>query len=115
MFGRRLLCLFRSVKPDPRASAAVACSPRARSMRRPGLGITARHLQWVVLSEVGLSPKTYQEIVRLRRFVDGIDTGAPLASAAASAGYADQAHLTRDIRRLCGLTPARLASERHSA
>jgi AraC-like DNA-binding protein len=106
----------RSVKPDPRMSAAV-CLLAARSVHETAraLDITARHLQRLVLAEVGLSPKTYQEIVRLRRFLDAIDTGAALAPAAASAGYADQAHLTRDIRRFCGLTPARLATERHSA
>lgn len=107
---------IRSIKPDPRSSAAVGLlATRSVDEAARALDITARHLQRIVLAEVGLPPKRFQQIVRLRRFVDAIDAGAPLAPAAAAAGYADQAHLTRDIRRFCGLTPARLASERRSA
>jgi AraC-like DNA-binding protein len=35
-------------------------------------------------------------------------TGTPLAEAAARAGYADQAHLTREVRELAGVPPTRL-------
>jgi AraC-like DNA-binding protein len=35
-----------------------------------------------------------------------------LAALAAQAGYADQAHLTRECRALAGLTPAALARQR---
>jgi AraC-like DNA-binding protein len=38
----------------------------------------------------------------------------PAMRAALDAGYADQAHLTRDCARLSGLTPSRLAIERTS-
>lgn len=34
-----------------------------------------------------------------------------LAGAAARLGYADQAHFTRDLRTVTGLTPARYATE----
>jgi hypothetical protein len=37
-----------------------------------------------------------------------------LASAAVQAGYADQAHLTRECSALAGLTPAALARVRHA-
>ena len=57
---------------------------------------------------------------RFQRFVRRIDAsaGAPdprpldLAAAAAEAGYADQAHLTRECAALSGLTPAALARAR---
>jgi len=57
---------------------------------------------------------------RVRRFVAQIDAAAgnprgparDLATMAAQAGYADQAHLTRECRALAGLTPAALARQR---
>jgi methylphosphotriester-DNA--protein-cysteine methyltransferase len=54
----------------------------------------------------------------VQRFVRMIDAAArppDLASAAAVAGYADQAHLTRECSALSGLTPAALARVRHAA
>jgi len=79
------------------------------------LGVTGRQLRHLVLLEIGLAPKVYQQVVRLQRFVRAVDAGAPLAAAAATAGCADQPHMTRDVRRFSGLTPARLTQERRSA
>ncbi len=73
------------------------------------LGFSSRHLRRLVVAHSGLGPKTYQRVVRLRRFL-GED--GPLAQVATNAGYADQAHLTREVTRLCGLPPAALRSER---
>jgi AraC-like DNA-binding protein len=104
---------IRAILPDPRSCAAVGLlATRSVDETADALGITARHLRRLVLAEVGLPPKRYQEVVRLRRLVDAIDAGTPLAAAAAGAGYADQAHMARDVRRFCGLTPAHLAFER---
>jgi methylphosphotriester-DNA--protein-cysteine methyltransferase len=71
---------------------------------------------------VGYGPKTLQRVLRFRRFVSRIDAGPPagraahdLAALAADAGYADQAHLTRECRALAGLTPAALARQRGPA
>jgi hypothetical protein len=41
-----------------------------------------------------------------------VDIQRDLAALAAQAGYADQAHLTRECRGLAGLTPAALARQR---
>jgi AraC-like DNA-binding protein len=41
-----------------------------------------------------------------------VDRRTELAAASVDAGYADQAHLTREVRALSGLTPARLLAER---
>ncbi len=69
------------------------------------LGFSSRQLRRVAVTHSGIGPKTYQRVVRLHRFLD--DDG-PLAVAAVRAGYADQAHLTREVTRLCGLPPAAL-------
>jgi hypothetical protein len=67
-----------------------------------------------------LGPKTVQRIGRLQRFLQLVDGGAtavgtsgsPLAEWAVMAGYADQAHLSKDITDLAATTPARLIAER---
>jgi AraC-like DNA-binding protein len=47
----------------------------------------------------------FQRVLRQLRRED-----AGLARAAANAGYADQAHLSRESRRLAGLSPRQLVS-----
>jgi len=42
----------------------------------------------------------------LAKAASAIAAGLPLASAAADAGFSDQAHLTRTMRRFFGVTPA---------
>jgi AraC-like DNA-binding protein len=80
------------------------------------LFISERQLRRRCEAAIGVSPKTLQRMLRFQRFLalagrteDPVDH---LARLAAEAGYADQAHLTRDCARLSGLTPGRLALER---
>jgi AraC-like DNA-binding protein len=73
------------------------------------LGFSSRHFRRLVVEHSGVGPKTYQRVLRLRQFL--ADDG-PLAQAATDAGYADQAHLTREVTCLCGLPPAALRAER---
>lgn len=53
----------------------------------------------------GVSPHTYQRHARLRSAIEAIRNGSPLSEAAAAAGFADQAHLTRIFRGAMGITP----------
>lgn len=109
----RLDSWIRSIEPATRVTAAVELLGRRRvEAVAAALGITARQLCRIVESEVGLTPKVYQGVQRLQRFVRAVDGGRPLADAAVEAGYSDQSHLTRDVRRYCGITPGRLARER---
>ncbi len=99
----------------------------ARQLSRPGaraeliaghLGISERQLRRRCQAAVGYGPRTLHRVLRFRRFVSLIDSAgaaADLAGAAAQAGYADQAHLTRESRRLAGLPPGALARERAGA
>ena len=61
----------------------------------------------------GYGPKTLDAILRLQRFIALCRTGGEtrLAMAAIAAGYADQPHLNRETRRLCGLTPRGLLAQ----
>jgi len=70
------------------------------------LGLSERQLRRRFRAAVGYGPKTLQRVLRLRRFLRG--DRADLGRAALDAGYADQSHLTRECRRLTGLSPARL-------
>jgi AraC-like DNA-binding protein len=95
--------------PDRAVHAAVARlrdpAQRVESLAAD-LGLSERQLRRRFLTSVGYGPKTLQRILRLRRFMAG--ERDDLARAAFEAGYADQAHLARECRRLTGLSPSRL-------
>jgi AraC-like DNA-binding protein len=80
-------------------------------------GVSPRHLRRRFHAAVGYGPKTLQRVIRFRRFVSKVDAGevADLAALAASTGYADQAHLTRECVQFAGLTPAALVRVRSSS
>jgi AraC-like DNA-binding protein len=106
--------------PDPavRAAARRLDHPSTRVERLAGdLGLSERQLRRRCHAAVGYGPKTLQRVLRFRRFVAGLDAGGyepDLARLALTAGYADQAHLTRDSSRLAGLAPAALAQSRRA-
>lgn len=72
-----------------------------------GLGWSRRHLGEHFRTELGLAPKAAARVVRFdraRRLLERPDRRG-LADVAASVGYFDQAHLTREWRALAGCTP----------
>ena len=74
--------------------------------------LSARQLTRRFAAEVGLPPGAFQAVARFQRFRRYLvrrPPGATLADAAAACGYADQAHLAHDCRRLAAATPSRLA------
>ncbi|MFK0246187.1 helix-turn-helix domain-containing protein [Amycolatopsis azurea] len=52
---------------------------------------------------VGYGPATYLRVTRFQRAIGLAPTAPDLASLAVSAGYADQAHLSRDCREFAGI------------
>jgi AraC-like DNA-binding protein len=101
--------------PDPAVQAAVVrlLDPGQRvDQLATALGFSERQLQRRFLTAVGYGPKTLQRVLRLRRFLTADARFDGLAAAAVGAGYADQAHLTRECRALTGLTPGQLVSNR---
>jgi AraC-like DNA-binding protein len=76
------------------------------------LAVSERQLRRRFDVAVGYGPKTMQRVLRFRRVIGEL-TATPhsvdLAGLAVRAGYADQAHLTRETTRLAGLPPAALA------
>lgn len=76
------------------------------------LGVTTRTLHRRSLAAFGYGPRTLGRVLRLQRVLPLLDAGLPLADVAHRAGYADQPHLSREVRALTGRSPAALAAER---
>ena len=77
-----------------------------RAMRGVDPGVGERQLRRRFHWALGYGPATFRRIERFNAARQlcarpGID----LATAAAAAGYSDQAHLSREVKRLTGLTP----------
>lgn len=85
------------------------------------LFLSERQMRRRCEAAVGLSPKALQRVLRFQRFLALSRTfdrpSTRLAQLASAAGYADQAHLTRESMRLQGQTPRTLLleSERNCA
>ena len=60
----------------------------------------------------GYPPQQLGRVLRLNRVVALADAGHGWADIAASAGFADQAHLAREVLALSGLSPTALRRER---
>jgi AraC-like DNA-binding protein len=72
------------------------------------LDISPRTLRRRCQEAFGYGPKTLGRILRFQRFLNlALQVEEPrLAGLAFAAGYSDQAHLTREVRRLSGFSPA---------
>ena len=81
---------------DPVAMAALRGQAPATSQRS-----VQRH----VSSATGLSANRIRQIVRARTAAERLQRGESILDVAHDMGYADQAHLTRDLKRLTGYTP----------
>jgi AraC-like DNA-binding protein len=72
------------------------------------IGISERQLHRRFSAAIGYGPKTFQSVMRFQRLLKTArERGAQhsLADLAAIAGYADQAHMTREVHRLADLRP----------
>ncbi|MFD3403839.1 helix-turn-helix domain-containing protein [Kribbella sp. NPDC058693] len=73
-----------------------------------GLGVSERYLRRVFREDVGVSPKHFARIARVRSLIG--QARRPWADTAAYAGYTDQSHLIADFRSLMGVTPKAFAA-----
>jgi Helix-turn-helix domain len=67
-----------------------------------------RSVQRRVLRATGLTQGTIRQIERALRAAELLERGVPIVDTVALAGYADQAHLTRSLRRFVGQTPGQI-------
>jgi AraC-like DNA-binding protein len=106
--------------------AAVGAVVEALRLGGPGqrvadlagsVGLSERQLLRRSRAALGYGPKMLDRIFRLQRFAS-LGARAPgtcLARLAAVAGFADQAHLTRESMRLAGETPAAFLNRQRRA
>jgi AraC-like DNA-binding protein len=99
---------------DPIVDALVALM-RSRVISRATVRATSellsvgeRRLYRRCCAAVGYGPKTLERVLRFQRAIGLAPHTASLALLAARAGYADQAHLSRECQRLAGTTPSDL-------
>ncbi|UNS95270.1 helix-turn-helix domain-containing protein [Streptomyces tubbatahanensis] len=95
--------------PELRAMlAALSRTPRVHEAAQL-LGCSRRHLSGRVRTQLGVTAKEYQRLVRFAsarsRLAAAGTTRAALADVAAASGFADQAHLSREWRAMAGCTP----------
>lgn len=91
--------------PDPVAAAVLARVVAGRSVAETAVevGLGERRLLRRCQALFGYGPKTLARILRLRRALSLARAGLPAAEVAARIGYADQAHLSREVRALAGI------------
>jgi AraC-like DNA-binding protein len=70
-------------------------------------GYSSKHFIALFRSAVGMTPKHFYRVQRFSRVLRGLagPDGMSLADLAASAGYSDQSHLTREFHAFSGITP----------
>lgn len=115
--------LERVERPDARVRRAlqeIDESDGSIDMARLGResGASPRNLSRLFHAWVGLSPKRFARIVRVQAALRRLAEPSPptLAALAAEIGFADQAHLAREIRAVAGASPSELAERfKHSA
>lgn len=70
------------------------------------VGLSPYHFLRTFAQDTGLTPHAYQQQVRVSFGLQRLRQGAPSAEAANDAGYADQSHFTRALKRTFGVTPS---------
>jgi AraC-like DNA-binding protein len=95
--------------PDPLVIAAAGALARGVPVGEVAdrVGLLPRTLRRRFTAQVGLTPKRFGRIQRLKRVVRDLDgqAGADWAAVAFRHGYADQPHLADEFRELAGVTP----------
>jgi AraC-like DNA-binding protein len=93
------------VPPDPVCAAVVAALAQGSSVSAlaHAIGVSERHLHRRCRAAFGYGPKTLAKVLRLQHALDLARNGVPLATVAATTGYADQSHLSNDVKTLVGM------------
>jgi hypothetical protein len=84
---------------DSAVEAALRGEPPSMSLRS-----AQRHF----LQATGMTHSTFRQIERARYATNLLKQGVPILDTVHEAGFFDQAHLTRSLKRLIGQTPAKV-------
>ncbi len=102
---------LRRADPALRALGRLAATGQHVSEAARMSGLSVRSLERKALDHIGASPKTIAQIARLGRALRLKRTGVSWTEVAVTAGYFDQAHLTRDFRLFSGAAPTQIVQE----
>ena len=107
-------CAAAAGSPDPVLRQIVRRLDTGESVAATAeaLGLGARRLHRISVSAFGYGPKMLARVLRMRRALDLARSDIGFADTAALAGYADQAHMSRDIRALTGRSPGHVIGTR---
>jgi AraC-like DNA-binding protein len=88
----------------------LACEPVVEAVVQGQLQeLSVRAVQYRFLQATGLTHRTVQQIERARHAMTLLRQGASIPDTVYQAGYFDQPHLTRALKRFTGQTPAQIA------
>jgi AraC-like DNA-binding protein len=104
----RQIAFLRRAAGNDRAPARVGVGGIAAYV-----GVSERTLRRRCMEAFGYGFKTLDRVLRFQRFflLASGSAESSLAGLAACAGYADQAHLSREVQRMSGLTPSQFVSQ----
>lgn len=109
--GRGLPCPGLAAGPTPAwvgpVRGAAAGGVSAREVVRL-LGWSERTFRRQMGSTFGMGYATLGRVLRAQRALSRLRAGTPPARVAQETGYADQPHLSRELRRVAGVSPAQV-------
>ncbi len=113
-----VLRVERSYAPGLAGEAAWLAAVRAAATRgaraallAAELGASERQLRRRMVDRFGYGYTSLRRVVRAEHALRLLRAGGEPVAVAGAAGYADQAHLTRELRALAGTTPGALARQ----
>lgn len=111
-----LECHLHLVKPVPPLFAqALQIVEEAQLICSVGerVSLSQRQLERNFQQWLGMTPKYYQRILRVKRMLDVLkaNPSLELSELALEVGFADQAHMTREIREFANTTPKRFVKQ----
>jgi AraC-like DNA-binding protein len=106
-----LLARIQDPTPDPLITAAVAWLERGTGSKRIEdlaryIGLSQSALERRFRRVIGVSPKKFYSLARLKRAARLQATGADLTTVAHASGYFDQSHFIKEFRQMTGSAPS---------
>ncbi|MFY7856500.1 MAG: helix-turn-helix domain-containing protein [Rubrivivax sp.] len=89
---------------------AEGSGPRLVERAAQACGLSVSRLRALARARLETPPARWLMLRRLHRASHSLASGSSLADAALAAGFADQAHMGRSMRRVFGVTPATVAA-----
>jgi AraC-like DNA-binding protein len=95
--------LAERLRQDANAGTSTPLAKLAQSF-----GVSVQHASRAFAAYFGVSPVRFRQEHRLRVAYRQLRAGHSPSTAAGAAGFADQSHLTRELKHFAGVTPAEL-------